>query len=95
MENRMNMGYDELTARVEAMTDEEQEHFKQLVMRIAMCFGDDAMQGVFIASKEESSTLGLFTINCSEIEAAKLMEGANDYIGFLNMRDAPPKENFN
>jgi hypothetical protein len=95
MENRMNMGYDELAKRVEAMTDEEQEHFKQLIMRVAMCFGDAAMQGVFIASKEDSSTLGLFTINCTEIEAAKLMEGANDYIGFLNMRDAPPKEKFN
>jgi hypothetical protein len=27
--------------------------------------------------------------------AATLMEGANDFLGYLNTKDAPPKEMFN
>jgi hypothetical protein len=29
------------------------------------------------------------------MEASQLMLAANDFFGFLNLVDAPPKENFN
>jgi hypothetical protein len=95
MDGKINMSHDEMARRVDAMTDEEQQHFKQIIMRVVLCFGDDAMQGLFITSKPESATLGLFTINCGEMEAATMLLGANDYVGFLNMQDAPAKEKFN
>lgn len=95
MDGKINMRPDEMARRVDAMTEEEQQHFKQIVMRVVLCFGKDAMQGVFITSKPESETLGLFTINCEEMQAATMLLGANEYLGFLNMQDAPPKEMFN
>ena len=95
MDGKLNMSHEDMAKRVDAMTDAEQQHFKQIIMRVVLCFGEGAMQGVFITSKPSSETLGLFTINCEEMEAATLLMGANDYIGFLNMQDAPPKEKFN
>ena len=95
MDGRIDMSHDEMARRVDAMTDEEQQHFKQIIMRVVLCFGKDAMQGVFITSKPTAATLGLFTINCEEMEAATMLLGANEYIGFLNMQDAPAKEKFN
>ena len=86
---------DELHRRVEAMSDDEQEHFRLLIHKLVMCYGVGKAQGVVIIGRAEDAIAGVVTLNCNEMEASQLMLAANDFFGFLNVLDAPPKENFN
>jgi len=90
-----SMTDEELERRVNAMSDEEQEHFKLLVHKLVMCYGEGKAQGIVIIGRAEDSMAGVVTLNCDEMEASQLMLAANDFFGFLNLLDAPPKENFN
>jgi len=85
----------ELEQRVEAMSDEEQHHFRLLIHKVVMCYGEGKAQGVFIIGRAEDQVAGVVTLNCNEMEASQLMLAANDFFGFLNVLGAPPKENFN
>ena len=89
------MTQEELERRVGSMSDEEQAHFKLLIHKIVMCYGDGNAQGVFIIGRAEDQVAGVVTLNCNEMEASQLMLAANDFFGFLNVLGAPPKENFN
>jgi hypothetical protein len=89
------MTEEELEQRVESMSDEEQHHFRLLIHKIVMCYGQGKAQGVFIIGRAEDNVAGVVTLNCNEMEASQLMLAANDFFGFLNVLDAPPKENFN
>ena len=90
-----SMTEEELERRVEAMSDEEQHHFRLLIHKIVMCYGQGKAQGVFIIGRAEDNVAGVVTLNCDEMEASQLMLAANDFFGFLNVLDAPPKEQFN
>ena len=90
-----SMSDEELHRRVEAMSDEEQEHFRLLIHKLVMCYGEGKAQGVVIIGRAEDSMAGVVTLNCDEMEASQLMLAANDFFGFLNLLDAPPKEEFN
>ena len=90
-----SMTEEELEQRVEAMSDEEQHHFRLLIHKIVMCYGEGKAQGVFIIGRAEDQVAGVVTLNCNEMEASQLMLAANDFFGFLNVLGAPPKENFN
>ena len=85
----------ELHRRVEAMSDEEQEHFRLLIHKLVMCYGEGKAQGIVIIGRAEDQMAGVVTLNCDEMEASQLMLAANDFFGFLNVLGAPPKENFN
>jgi hypothetical protein len=90
-----SMPEEELERRVEAMSDEEQHHFRLLIHKLVMCYGDGNAQAVVIIGRAEDQMAGVVTLNCNEMEASQLMLAANDFFGFLNLLDAPPKENFN
>jgi len=90
-----SMTEEELERRVEAMSEDEQHHFRLLIHKIVMCYGQGKAQGVFIIGRAEDQVAGVVTLNCNEMEASQLMLAANDFFGFLNVLDAPPKENFN
>ena len=85
----------ELQQRVEAMSDDEQEHFRLLIHKLVMCYGNGKAQGIVIIGRAEDALAGVVTLNCNEMEASQLMLAANDFFGFLNVLNAPPKENFN
>ena len=89
------MTQEELERRVTAMSDEEQAHFKLLIHKLVMCYGEGKAQGVVIIGRAEDEFAGVVTLNCNEMEASQLMLAANDFFGFLNLLDAPPKEHFN
>ena len=90
-----SMSEAELHRRVTAMSDEEQAHFKLLIHKLVMCYGEGKAQGVVIVGRAEDQLAGVVTLNCNEMEASQLMLAANDFFGFLNTLGAPPKENFN
>jgi len=89
------MTQEELERRVGAMSDEEQAHFKLLIHKLVLCYGEGKAQGVVIIGRAEDAFAGVVTLNCDEMEASQLMLAANDFFGFLNVLGAPPKENFN
>ena len=90
-----SMPEEELERRVEAMSDEEQHHFRLLIHKLVMCYGDGKAQAVVVIGRAEDQMAGVVTLNCNEMEASQLMLAANDFFGFLNLLDAPPKEEFN
>ena len=90
-----SMSEAELHRRVTAMSDEEQAHFKLLIHKLVMCYGEGKAQGVVIVGRAEDQLAGVVTLNCDEMEASQLMLAANDFFGFLNTLDAPPKEQCN
>jgi hypothetical protein len=77
------------------MTDDQKEHFKITVFKILTCYGPNANQAVIILKNVGEEQLELATMNLDEMEAAAMMVEANDFFGFLNTIDAPPKEAFN
>ncbi len=95
IEPDFSMTEEELERRVEAMSDEEQHHFRLLIHKLVMCYGDGKAQAVVIIGRAEDQMAGVVTLNCNEMEASQLMLAANDFFGFLNLLDAPPKEEFN
>jgi hypothetical protein len=90
-----SMSEAELHRRVTAMSDDEQAHFKLLIHKLVMCYGEGKAQGIVIIGRAEDALAGVVTLNCDEMEASQLMLAANDFFGFLNVLGAPPKENFN
>ena len=90
-----SMSQEELERRVAKMSDEEQAHFKLLIHKLVMCYGEGKAQAVVIIGRAEDEFAGVVTLNCDEMEASQLMLAANDFFGFLNLLNAPPKENFN
>jgi hypothetical protein len=80
---------------LKAMTDDEKTHFKITVFKILTCYGPNANQAVIILKNVGEDQLELATMNLDEMEAAEIMIEANDFFGFLNTIDAPPKEAFN
>jgi hypothetical protein len=84
-----------IDALLKAMTDEEKQHFKTTVLKILTCYGEGANQAVLILKNANEGHIELSTMNTDEMEAASMMIEANDFFGFLNTIDAPPKEAFN
>jgi hypothetical protein len=84
-----------IDALLKAMSEEEKAHFKTTVLKLLTCYGPNANQAVLLIKDIEEERLELATMNLDEMEAASMMIEANDFFGFLNTIDAPPKEAFN
>jgi hypothetical protein len=84
-----------IDALLKAMSEDEKQHFKITVFKILTCYGPNANQAVIILKNVGEERLELATMNLDEMEAAAMMVEANDFFGFLNTIDAPPKEAFN
>ena len=81
--------------RLEAMSEDDREHFKNLIEVLARCYGKDAAQGVVIISLPGSPVNEVVSLNCDDMEAHNLIKSVEDYFVFINTMDAPPKEKFN
>ena len=88
------MEQDILEQRLRTMNEEEQEHFKLVVLQLVKCYGPDPDQAVLLI-KTNGEMAGLITMNADDMEASELLLEANDFFGYLNMAGAPPKEAFN
>jgi hypothetical protein len=85
---------DTLEERLALMSDAEKAHFKQVILELVKCYGPGPEHALILFNG--SDTLGgVVTLNCDAMEAAQMLLQANDFFGFLNTIDAPPKEAFN
>ena len=80
---------------LELMSPEQREHLRIVISQIVQCYIKDDTHGLLIIGEDGVIPLKIMAMNTSDIEAAKLMASANDYINFIVMEDAPPKEQFN
>jgi hypothetical protein len=80
--------------RLATMTEDEQEHFKIMILQLVKCYGPDPDQALLLI-KSKGEMAGLITMNVDDMEAASLLLEANTFFGYLNMAGAPPKEAFN
>ena len=85
----------ELEEHIRTMTEEERQSFKACVIRMALCFGKSPVGAVLIMHNHLSGMGEVFQINCNEMEAFKIVKGAEQYFSFINTKDAPPKEQYN
>jgi hypothetical protein len=83
-----------LEKRLALMSEEEQEHFKMVILQLVKCYGPDPDQAVLLI-RSEGEMSGIITMNADDMGAAELMREATDFFGYLNMAGAPPKEAFN
>jgi hypothetical protein len=83
-----------LEARLALMSDEEKAHFKLVVLELIKCYGPDPDQALILFNGSKKLG-GVVTLNCNEMEAAGLLLEANEFLGYLNIIDAPPREAFN
>jgi len=81
--------------RIDAMSEDEKEHFRGVIDSLSRCYGKDAAQGVVIISIPDSPVHEVISLNATDMEAHNLIKSIEDYFMFLNTMDAPPKEQFN
>ena len=81
--------------RLEEMSEEDKEHFRNLIEVLSRCYGNEAAQGVVIISLPGSPVNEVVSLNANDMEAHNLIKSVEDYFTFINTMDAPPKEKFN
>lgn len=82
--------------RVASMSEEAQEHFKEVIEALSECYEKESdVQAVIIIAKEGFPVVKIRTINLSEMESASKLQIALDCFTEMNMADAPPREQFN
>ena len=91
-----DMGQEEMSRLIDALTPHERTHFRQTICMLAMCYGKEStMQAVIVVGRASEDIASLTSVNCDDMEASILLNAANEFYGFVNMADAPPKEQFN
>ena len=94
MEDVKEMEQD-IEQRVMAMTDNQREHLRSLIYEFVRCYDREGKDCAVVILGNGDSIDNIVTVNCDSMEASNLMLAANDFFGYLNTRDAPPKEMFN
>jgi len=86
----------EVERRVEQMNLEQREHLKALIYELVRCYEEGGKHcAVLIFGTADEGIENFLTMNCTTMEAGNMLLAANDFIGYLNTKDAPPKEKFN
>jgi hypothetical protein len=85
----------EFAKRIEEMDEDDRNNFRDIIEKLSHCYVKDAAQAVILYAHIDAPMTEALTINCNDMETYDIIQGALGYFEFLNMRDAPPKENFN
>ena len=85
----------EIERRVEAMSEHQREHLRGLMYEFIRCYDKSSNDCAVVLLGTGQSIDNIITMNCDHMEATKLMLAANDFFGYLNTKDAPPREMFN
>jgi len=76
------------------MSEENQEHFKNLVRMVAACYAPEAeLSAVMIFKRHDAITM--YPICMGDMEVTDLVISAAEFMTTYTMQDAPPKDKFN
>ncbi len=82
--------------RVEAMSEEAKEHFKEVIELLSHCYAENSdLQAVLIMCHDTLPIIKLRTINCDEMSSVSTVKTALEFLTAVAMDGAPPKEQFN
>jgi hypothetical protein len=85
----------EIERIVSTLTAMERTHLRNIIYGLVKCYEDDTDDCAVLIVGTKDSVENVVTIGCDTMGAAQMMLGANDFIGYLNTLDAPPKDMFN
>lgn len=85
----------EIERRISAMSEGQREHLRSLIYEFVKCYDKDGKDCAVVILGSGDGIDNIITMNCDSMEAAKLLVATNDFFGYLNIKDAPPKEMFN
>jgi hypothetical protein len=80
--------------RVDEMDEDDREHFKQVIDALSYCYVRDGVKGLVVIDNP-SGRVDTIAINCDDMEAYQISMATTQWFEFVNIKDAPPKENFN
>jgi hypothetical protein len=85
----------EMERIVAGLPDIERAHLRGIIYAIVRCYATDNSDCALIIFGSDASIDSFVSLNCDSMVAANLLHGANDFLGYINTHDAPPKEMFN
>ena len=85
----------DIERRITAMTPNQREHLRSLIYEFVRCYDKDGKDCAVVILGTGETIDNIVTMNCDSMEATNLMLAANDFFGYLNTKDAPPREMFN
>jgi len=77
------------------MSEDDKEHFRNLIEVLSKCYCKDAAKEVVIIALPGSPVHEVISLNATDMETHNLIKSVEDYFVFVNTMDAPPKEQFN
>lgn len=85
----------EIEARVSAMSEGQREHLRSLIYEFVRCYEKGGKDCAVVILGTGESIDNVITMNCDHMEAARLVNATVDFFGYVNTKDAPPRELFN
>lgn len=86
----------EFERKIETLSDEDRNHFRDVIEKLVRCYGTEKDAGAVIVFIEDGSfSAQALTLNCDDMEACKLIQSVNAYFHAINTQDAPAKEKYN
>lgn len=85
----------EIERIVGQLDDMAKLHLRAIIYDIVRCYEKTEDNCAVVVLGTSQGTEAAISINCDSMEAANLLLGANNFFGYLNTKDAPPKEMFN
>jgi hypothetical protein len=85
----------DLALRIAELDEEAREHLQFVLATLVSCYGDEDGQAVIMYAPVDSKVTEVIMINCTDMDAARLVDAARACMLALNVVDAPEKEKFN
>lgn len=85
----------EIERIVESLSHMQRTHLRAVIYDIVKCYERNEDNCAVLVFGTSKGTDAAVAINCDSMQAANMLLGANDFFGYLNTKDAPPKEMFN
>jgi hypothetical protein len=88
----------EIEERISAMTEEERDALRMLVLACVRCYDKDTTDCAVLMFGTREMPINMKAVarlNCTEMEAAQLMNSTSEMFNYANTKDAPPKDMFN
>ena len=80
--------------RIDAMSEEDREHFKDVINSLSFCYGDTGIKALVLID-HPNGRVDTISVGCDDMEAYQIASATKQYFEFINTVDAPPRERFN
>ena len=79
----------EFMLKVDKLTVDQRNHMRMIIERLVNCCLNSEQHGLVVLSSDDDPHSEVFTINCSDMEAALALYKLQEIFAAVNMADAP------